>query len=443
MAIAFACPSCGKKFKVEDGMAGRKGKCPGCDTTFQIPGVAPAPRTVVPTKTAPSRRPVDDDDEGPPPPRVRPEGRRPPHDEKEKDRARDEDRPRRGLVDEDERDEEEDDRPRRRRRKKKQKSATGLIIGIVAGALGLLAVAGVSIWLLTRSGGSGGVADDLKYLPDHCETFFTFNIESLTTSDLYKRLGQETAVLKEADQQILQGLALSMADLQRITTGGSFSGGSGITVYRCKKPITLNEVLAKSSGKYNQEATFGGHAVRHDSLTVICVPEANTVVMGPYVAMSRALERKGTKAKLSPTLQTAFNDLDLSKVIAGAMDLSRSGDGEQPGRGRGGIQMPPIPGLQSLPEAVSGTVELGESATLTLVGTCTSPEAAEALKKQLEAFVAIAKGPIIPPNIPREVTEIAKRIQMNVSGNRLTATLTVEIGLLIEAAKKMPASPGG
>ncbi|MGE3804411.1 MAG: hypothetical protein AB7K24_07045, partial [Gemmataceae bacterium] len=37
MSIAFSCTSCGKSFRVPDDMAGKKGKCPQCQTVFRIP----------------------------------------------------------------------------------------------------------------------------------------------------------------------------------------------------------------------------------------------------------------------------------------------------------------------------------------------------------------------------------------------------------------------
>ena len=41
MAIEFGCPSCQNLVRVADGAAGKKGKCPHCQTIVQIPGAAP------------------------------------------------------------------------------------------------------------------------------------------------------------------------------------------------------------------------------------------------------------------------------------------------------------------------------------------------------------------------------------------------------------------
>lgn len=37
MPIRIACPKCGKNLNVPDGLAGKRGKCPRCATTFEIP----------------------------------------------------------------------------------------------------------------------------------------------------------------------------------------------------------------------------------------------------------------------------------------------------------------------------------------------------------------------------------------------------------------------
>src|SRR4029079_4187145 len=46
VAIAVECAQCGKQLKVKDELAGRKGKCPQCQTTIQIPSVGPVPIAV-------------------------------------------------------------------------------------------------------------------------------------------------------------------------------------------------------------------------------------------------------------------------------------------------------------------------------------------------------------------------------------------------------------
>ena len=58
MPILAQCPHCGKKMQVKDEFGGRKGKCPGCQQTFQVPlrNLLDAPRTAA---TAPAYSAAD------------------------------------------------------------------------------------------------------------------------------------------------------------------------------------------------------------------------------------------------------------------------------------------------------------------------------------------------------------------------------------------------
>jgi hypothetical protein len=110
--IKFKCPQCAKEISAGDEYAGRKAKCPKCQTVLAIPGVKPAPppAPVVPAveddleeaveEAPPARRPA--------PPAVKAGRPR---------RAADEDEDVQDVeaVDEEE-DDEEEERPRRRRK---------------------------------------------------------------------------------------------------------------------------------------------------------------------------------------------------------------------------------------------------------------------------------------------------------------------------------------
>lgn len=427
MAIAFACPGCGKRFKVEDDKAGRKGKCPSCQTAFQIPA-------------APSRKPDEEEEgfevveEAPPRERV-PSRRRPPGDDLDA-RARDEERPRRRQPVEHEDDEDEEERPRRR--KKKQKSSTGLIIGLVSGAVGLLVLLGIGILLLLRLGGSSTVADDLKYLPENSRIFVSLNMDVVTGSDLYKRLRQETTLLHNFDQQAAGDFAQDLTEMERMTVAGSQENNALLVVVRYKKPVSLDNLAAKSKLKLNQEEDYGGYKVRHDGFQGLAVTERRTVVAGPVLILRTVLERKGARASLSPGLQSAFHELDFTKPIAAAMDLQSLGANPA----GGGLPFALGPKPTAAPESFTAHVELGANASVSVALTCKGVQEAEELKKQVEKGLAMFKGPIPLPVIPREVVEILKNIQVSANGTKVLLTLSVDNNTLVEAAKKIPNRPG-
>ena len=181
MALTFSCPACKSVLRVSDEMAGKKARCPSCQTVFTLPKESeaaaplPAPKPAAPPapsepapapkKAAPpiSLTPDDDDEPTPrskkPPPLSEKPSRKRPRDED--DDEKDEPRPprRRPVVDNDddeEVDDDDDDRPRRRRRKKPASSNTGLwVLGGIGAVVVLLLVCGGGILLISGMGGGG------------------------------------------------------------------------------------------------------------------------------------------------------------------------------------------------------------------------------------------------------------------------------------------------
>jgi hypothetical protein len=57
MPIDFVC-SCGKHMKAKEAFAGRKIKCPQCDTLVRIPRLGPLPASAANARSAPAAHPV-------------------------------------------------------------------------------------------------------------------------------------------------------------------------------------------------------------------------------------------------------------------------------------------------------------------------------------------------------------------------------------------------
>ena len=62
MAIHFTCPQCKRSIKVADGLAGRRGRCPGCKGTLTVPAqvatIAASKVAATPEKTRESLEPA-------------------------------------------------------------------------------------------------------------------------------------------------------------------------------------------------------------------------------------------------------------------------------------------------------------------------------------------------------------------------------------------------
>ncbi|MBX9625340.1 MAG: zinc-ribbon domain-containing protein [Gemmataceae bacterium] len=123
MPIPVACPGCSARLNAPDVAAGKRVKCPKCQTLIPVP--------------AASDEEVDE-------PTARPSARRP-RDEGDDDRPR-----RRPRDDEDD----ADDRPRPKRRRAAAGSGGVPVWAWAVGGVGLLAAAGVVLWLTV--GGKGG-----------------------------------------------------------------------------------------------------------------------------------------------------------------------------------------------------------------------------------------------------------------------------------------------
>lgn len=425
MVIVFACPGCGKQFKIDEDKAGRRGKCPACTTTFTIPNVPDMePETPPPLRRT---RPVqEEEDRVPLPQRPRPVDEQDEHA-----------RPRRRVA-EDSADDtpEKDEIPqKRRKKKKKQGSSAGLIVLLATGSVGLLTLVGVGIWLLIRLAGSGATAEDLNYLPDNLHTFFTLNAERLTASDLYKRLKTETALISQMDQQSNGTFERSLSNATRITFGGGAGTDSWILVSRYKAVVDLNGTATRYDPPLPQQERIAGHQVRHNGTRAVALLDRKALLEGPLSTIRRVLERKGTKPSLTPALSERFKELDFSKLAALA-----SVKAETP-EGAGGTNLQAA--VQGVPgDAVVGHLELSPGLNFTVVIHGKSAQAAEDAKKQIDGLLALARGPIPLPGAPPQLMEAAKAIQVSAAENRVTLSGTFDNKLLVELAKKVP-NPAG
>ncbi|MEZ6126751.1 MAG: hypothetical protein R3C49_26840 [Planctomycetaceae bacterium] len=51
--IEFSCPSCGKKYRVQDSFAGKTARCKECESPMPIPAAADSPAASAPPAPAP------------------------------------------------------------------------------------------------------------------------------------------------------------------------------------------------------------------------------------------------------------------------------------------------------------------------------------------------------------------------------------------------------
>lgn len=164
MAIRITCPSCRASSSVDERLRGKKIRCAKCEEVVVVPGGGETERdeedrprrdgTQAPPK-APARRAREDDEDETPARKPR----RDPQDDDERPqrrpaaraRASDDDEAPRSRARRDRDDDEE--RPGRKKKPAKEGMSRGMMIGIGGGAVGLLAVVGLLIFLVFRFGG--------------------------------------------------------------------------------------------------------------------------------------------------------------------------------------------------------------------------------------------------------------------------------------------------
>ncbi|MFO0804631.1 MAG: hypothetical protein U0791_16095 [Gemmataceae bacterium] len=145
MAIPIKCAGCQAAFDVPDNLAGKTIRCTSCKSQVTVAS-APATKTSPVAKPAAKKIEVDDEDDV----KTKPGNAKSEKDTKVKSAAA----RRRDEEDEDEDEEDEDDRPRKKgKAKAAAKGGGGMIALIAAGAIGICAIIGVSVYLLMGSGG--------------------------------------------------------------------------------------------------------------------------------------------------------------------------------------------------------------------------------------------------------------------------------------------------
>jgi LSD1 subclass zinc finger protein len=135
MPIAVVCSTCSARLNAPDGAAGKKVKCPKCQTPIVVPDLQPMQFEVVEDEPAPARRPAGK------PSRV-------------KAAVEDDDRPRRKRrSEEEEDDEDDDDRPRKKKRRKggDEEGGVSMTRNIVMGIVLIILIAVAAYIFYDRS----------------------------------------------------------------------------------------------------------------------------------------------------------------------------------------------------------------------------------------------------------------------------------------------------
>jgi hypothetical protein len=248
LATTFSCPDCGAVLKLANPVpAGKKIKCPKCNTVFPAPAGDPPPSAVrpsedagVPARTKPGRQDAIRDDYEP----VRSRG-------KAAGKPREEDYDR-----DDEEDREDEDVPRPRKKSKgkaAQKGGKGLMIGVIIGLVVLLlggAACALWVWpgfLKSSLPAAPANVDLAAFLPENAEGVVGVDVAT-ADSQLQSNFGLNLDQAVKLPKQILpQGLADALK-LSEKAVFASEKGGEGLTIVLKTKERYKQDDMAKTFG---------------------------------------------------------------------------------------------------------------------------------------------------------------------------------------------------
>lgn len=175
--IKFECEECGRAMQARTEYAGRKAKCPGCQTLVTIPEPEEEAEAAEAVEEEESPRPHIQAGKSLP---KKAASKRPVEEEEEIEEAE--------AAEEAE--EEEEERPRKSKKKKskrKQGASLGLLIGLGAAALLLLIGGAVGVYFVLASD-SNGPLDDLAMIPADAQGFGVIRVAEVWKNPIVQEL---------------------------------------------------------------------------------------------------------------------------------------------------------------------------------------------------------------------------------------------------------------
>lgn len=425
MSITFNCVKCGKQFRVGDELAGKKGKCPKCNTIFRIP------ETSQKKKPKPAAVPHDGGDPfaviGPETPFVSEfasgEGAPPP-----------------------------------RRPQKSSGGGLWISIAFLLILLGGAATAGFlhKDFFLAPP----GIDRDLRYLPEDCRLIFTVNVDAILASSTYQRAKEEAAKSEkfpfDIDKNVEEATnkVVTLPDIRRVTVGiSSAEGYPKVGVVRFNKAITIDELKAtivEQSKKNMQRVEFkevsAGRFTMHTFEQVAMAQVGDkTLVIGEVEALRSVLER-AAPVKLSPTMQAAFAKVDFNKnAVALVMDTQPIVE-----EAKNKAQIDPqfktyadktVEEVQKV-EAFVLRIDLRNDITVIATAMCQDMTTAEQFKKTANEYLVAGQklvgadgGVPFIQGLPKGMATLLKKTEATTKGKTVTVTFSTDIDTLLDVGK--------
>jgi hypothetical protein len=398
-------------------MAGGKGKCPKCGTILRIPAAASSEAEAPARPAAPKPRPSQS--------AIQEEKAL-----KTRQRAAEEAR----ADDEGEPAEEEESAPVARKKKKRKKSRA-LLFGLIGGGcFGLLllcsGIGGLAWWYFF----TGGIDDDLKFMPANCQVVASIRFDQLLQSDVFKELRRDIPQIDQGMKASLnQDSGIATEDIEQMLFGVGANDQDVIVVIHTKKAVESRDIVSKIKGATYTEAKVGKYSVQEPQNALqpaICVVDKKRVVVGKKESL-RAVLQRDKKPEFSKNLQEAIKATDFSKTVAFAMDAKAGRSNPAGGLGMLGANKDVFGALEKT-NGIAAQFKIGSDVRWEMTLLCQDAASAKDVKKLIDGFLVMGKN---NKDMPQEVRDLME-LNLKVDGNKVTGGNTFKVSPLIKTFKQ-------
>lgn len=409
MPIACACSTCGKRYRVADDMAGRKGKCT-CGDVFVIPQIAAPEPTAIPPLP-------------PPPPKTA------------------------ARVEADASAESEDDDfssepPPRTRANSSRGSSRALLVAVCVGLLGVLAADGLGAWyLFFKSKPTSSLAAksvDTKFFPANTEIVLSVRVDEIMSSEVFKQIKQEFPDLEKMLESdgLGEEMGLSLEDVSHVVVAANVTAGNpeGVGIVKLKKPTTAESLLAKlKQPSKPQQSSVGRHTMYGRRDTGFCLVDGDTLLVGPDKFVREILQHDKTP-ELSEVMKALLKQVDFSKTVAAGVTLKGVSPQIAGAMGKNAGIDPNM--IEQFRKSIDGLVlQVGLAADVEMSATVICPDAKQAgeLSTQLTQVLTPLKQ---DQQVKDDIKKLLEKISISATGSNVVITSRFDPAPVIQSAKE-------
>jgi hypothetical protein len=302
-----------------------------------------------------------------------------------------------------------------------------------AGVLGLVLMVAVVWGGYKLIFGPSGLGDEVKYLPDHCQTIVSVRPDQILGSDAYKDIKREIAAADKSssdwEKDVEEATGIAPSNVQQVVIGVAATDSSvpdAIFIVKTNQPVAVDDIKSKKKGITPQETKVRDITVYDVYGTGWCVPETKRVVFGKAETLKKILERNKS-AELSDGLRIALKYADFSKAVTMAMDSKEMYAKLKEANKKNGMDLDQVfdkIGIANPMGDIDGgayQIDVGKDIKIQSVMLCKDAKTAEDMKVISDGFATFFKR-----LFPKYGADSFETWESSVSGARVHSSMTVK-----------------